>query len=282
MKLAIVTDSTAFLPERVKDHPDLFVIPIPVILDGKVYNEGVDIKAEEYYKLLKKSKEFPTTSQPTFGETLTLYKTLKEKGYDTIISIHLSSGISGYVANLNSIKDSIEGLKVIPYDSKITSMPMGHMVEAALDMRDAGKVLDEILEHLDIIRANTYAYLIVDDLNNLVRGGRLTNGAALIGGLLKIKPVLMFENGKIVLFEKIRSTKKALRRSEEVIGERMNEIGRPVKLYIIHGNNLEMAKKEKARLEKSYSDITVEIGHFGPVIGTHLGEKAIGFAICAE
>lgn len=282
MKLAIVTDSTAVLPEKIKTHQDLFVIPIPVILDGKVYNEDVDIEANEYYKLMKKSKEFPTTSQPTFGETLTLYKKLKEQGYDTILSIHLSSGISGYVTNLNSIKDSVEGVKVIPYDSKITSMPMGHMVEAALDMLDAKKTLDEILDYLDIIRASTYAYLIVDDLNNLVRGGRLTNGAALLGGLLKIKPVLTFEDGKIVLFEKIRSIKKALRRSEEVIGEREKEIERPVKLYVIHGNNLELAKKEKARLEKTYSNITVEIGHFGPVIGTHLGEKAIGFAICAK
>ncbi|MDN6409704.1 MAG: DegV family EDD domain-containing protein, partial [Tetragenococcus halophilus] len=104
MKLAIVTDSTAFLPERVRRHPDLFVIPIPVILDGKVYNEDVDIQADGYYKLMNESKEFPKTSQPTFGETLDLYKKLKEQGYDTIISIHLSSGISGYVNNLDSIK----------------------------------------------------------------------------------------------------------------------------------------------------------------------------------
>ncbi|GMA08278.1 hypothetical protein GCM10025886_14290 [Tetragenococcus halophilus subsp. flandriensis] len=260
----------------------MFVIPIPVILDGKVYNEDVDIQADGYYKLMNESKEFPKTSQPTFGETLDLYKKLKEKGYDTIISIHLSSGISGYVNNLDSIKDSVEGMTIVPYDTLITSMPMGHMVEAALDMWDADNDLDEILEHLNIIRANTYAYLIVDDLNHLVRGGRLTNGAALIGGLLKIKPVLKFEDGKIVLFEKIRSTKKALRRCEEVIGERKKEIKHPVKLYVIHGNHLELAKKEKARLEKSYPDITVEIGHFGPVIGTHLGEKALGFAICAE
>ncbi len=117
-------------------------------------------------------------------------------------------------------------------------------------MRDADNSLNEILEHLNIIRANTYAYLIVDDLNHLVRGGRLTNGAALIGGLLKIKPVLKFEDGKIVLFEKIRSTKKALRRCEEVIGERKNEINHPVKLYVIHGNHLELAKKKKHAWKK--------------------------------
>ncbi|MBM9833786.1 DegV family protein, partial [Enterococcus faecalis] len=90
MKLAVVTDSTAYLPERIKNHEDLFIIPIPVILDGKVYNEGIDIEADEYYALLKNSKEFPTTSQPVLGEVLALYESLKDRGYDTIISIHLS------------------------------------------------------------------------------------------------------------------------------------------------------------------------------------------------
>ncbi|KKJ71732.1 DegV family EDD domain-containing protein, partial [Enterococcus faecium MRSN 4777] len=93
MKLAVVTDSSAYLPERIKNHPDLFVIPIPLIMDGKIYNEGIDIEADEYYGLLKNSKDFPTTSQPVVGEVLGLYEELKEKGYDTILSIHLSSGI---------------------------------------------------------------------------------------------------------------------------------------------------------------------------------------------
>ena len=197
------------------------------------------------------------------------------------MSIHLSGGISGFVATLNTIKDEIDGVKVIPYDSKITSMPMGHMVESAIQMKDAGKTLEEIIQHLDMIRDNTYAYLIVDDLNNLVRGGRLTNGAALIGGLLKIKPILTFNNGKIELFEKIRSSKKAFNRAEEVIGQRDEEIKRPVKLYVIHANNLVVAQEEKEKLAAKYPNADIEIGYFGPVIGTHLGEKAIGIAISA-
>lgn len=176
MKLAIVTDSTAFLPTRIKNHPDLYVIPIPVILDGKIYNEGIDIEADEYYGLLKNSKDFPTTSQPAVGEVLALYEELKTKGYDTILSIHLSSGISGFVNTLFAMKDGVKEMTIIPYDSKITSMPMGHMVESALDLNDKGYSLEAILAHIDRIRDNTYAYLIVDDLNNLVRGGRLTNG----------------------------------------------------------------------------------------------------------
>lgn len=282
MKLAVVTDSTAFLPEEIREHSDLFVIPIPVILDEKVYNEGIDIQADEYYALLKNSKEFPKTSQPVLGEVFSLYENLAKKGYDTILSIHLSSGISGFINTLYGIKDDIAGATVIPYDSKITSMPMGHMVESALLMGESGASIEEILAHLDMIRDNTYAYLIVDDLNNLVRGGRLTNGAALIGGLLKIKPILTFIDGKIVLYEKIRSSKKAFNRAEDIIGQREIEINRPVKFYVIHANNLDVALKEKEKLQSKYPEATIEIGHFGPVIGSHLGEKAIGLAICAQ
>ncbi|OJG58676.1 hypothetical protein RT43_GL000525 [Enterococcus italicus DSM 15952] len=282
MKLAIVTDSTAFIPERVRGHKDLYVIPIPVIIDGKSYNEGIDIEPDEYYELLNNSAEFPTTSQPSLGETIEIYRDLQRKGYDTVISIHLSSGISGFYSTLFTLKDDIEGLDLIPYDSLITSMPMGHMVEAALDDLDEGFDIQAILAHLDKIRDHTYAYLIVEDLNNLVRGGRLTNGAALIAGLLKIKPILTFDQGKIVLFEKIRSSKKAFKRAEKIIGQRINDIPYPVKLYVIHANNLSVALEEKERLQKEYPNAIIEIGHFGPVIGTHLGEKAIGLAISAQ
>lgn len=282
MKLAVVTDSTAYLPDRIKQHEDLFIIPIPVILDGKIYNEGIDIEADEYYGLLNSSSEFPTTSQPALGEVIELYESIAAKGYDTILSIHLSAGISGFVSTLFSLKGNIKGIDLHPYDSKITSMPMGHMVEVALEGAENSTPIETILAKLDIIRDNTYAYLIVEDLNNLVRGGRLTNGAALIAGLLKIKPILTFEDGKIVLFEKIRSTKKAFTRSEKVIGQRSIEINHPVKLYVIHANNLSVAEEEKQKLQAQYPDAVIEIGHFGPVIGTHLGEKAIGIAISAQ
>lgn len=279
MKLAIVTDSTAFLPEEIKNHPDLYIIPIPIILDGKLYNEGIDIEADEYYELLKNSKEFPTTSQPSLGETLELYENLGKKGYDTIISIHLSSGISGFIENLYGTTNSIEGVKVIPYDSRITSTPMGHMVAAALHLSEQGATVDAIIQKLDQIRDSLQVYFVVEDLNNLARGGRLTNGAALVAGLLKIKPVLKFDDGKIVLFEKIRSSKKAFARIEDLIGQKIEGFDAPVKLTIIHGNNLDVALEEKAKIEAKHPEVQIEIAHFGPVVGTHLGEKAVGFTI---
>ena len=146
MKTAIVTDSTAYLSDEIKNHPDLYIIPIPVILDGKIYNEGIDIEANDYYDLLNNSKEFPTTSQPSIGEVLELFQELANKGYERAISIHLSSGISGFVNNLMAMAPGIEGIDVRPFDSKITSMPMGYMVKTALEMVEAGQDIDAIFE----------------------------------------------------------------------------------------------------------------------------------------
>lgn len=279
MKLAIVTDSTAYLNERIRNHKDLFIIPIPVIIDDQSFEEGVNIGYEEFYQKLKSSKDFPKTSQPVLGEVYELYRSLKEQGYDTIISIHLSEGISGFVRTLNAIKEDIPDLRIIPYDSKITSVPMGYMVEKVLEMSDQGKALEEVLAALDEIRDTTNAYIIVDDLDNLVRGGRLTNGAAIIGGLLKIKPILTFEDGKIVLAEKIRSLKKALQRTEDIIEERRQEQDAELRIYVIHGNNPELAQQEYEKLRQKYPDATIDVGTFGPVIGTHLGDKAIALGV---
>lgn len=282
MKTAVVTDSTAYLTDEMKNHPDLFIIPIPVILDGKIYNEGVDIEANEYYDLLNNSKEFPTTSQPSVGEVLELFQDIAKQGYTQVVSIHLSSGISGFVNNLISMSPGIEEIEVRAFDSSITSMPMGYMVESALEMAAAGHSLEEIFGRLILIKEHTEAFLVVQDLNILVRGGRLKNGAALIAGLLKIKPVLKFDEGNIVLSEKIRSTRKALGRVEDLMAKKYKKSKVDMQFFIIHANNLAVAELEKLEMEERCPGINIKIGHFGPVIGTHLGEKAIAFAWCAK
>ena len=282
MKTAIVTDSTAYFSERIINHPDLFVIPIPVILDGKIYDEGVDLDINAYYELLKNSKEFPTTSQPSIGAVLEMYQELAAQGYERVISIHLSSGISGFVNNLISMAPGIKEIEVRPFDSKITSMPMGYMVETALTMVAADEPIEAIMEKLTFIRERTEAFLVVDDLNNLVRGGRLNNGAAIIGSLLKIKPILKFDNGNIVLSEKIRSTKKALHRVEDLMEKRDKKSKDDLKFFIIHANSLAVAELEKKEMEERIPGIEIEIGHIGPVVGTHVGEKSVVFAWCGK
>ncbi|MGO3537623.1 MAG: DegV family protein [Latilactobacillus curvatus] len=281
MKIAVVTDSTAYLTEQqVKDH-HLFVVPIPVILDGQVYDEGVDITTEEFYQKLKTSETFPSTSQPPLGEMLKLYEDLGNEGYDAVISIHLASTISGFVTTLKNAASTIDNIQVVPYDSGITVMLMGYLaMEAARMARDPEVTVDRIIARLDDLKSTMDECFIVNDLQNLVRGGRLSNASAFIGSMLKIKPLLTFDadTNKITAFEKVRSLKKAYARAEQIFAETAERVDYPLRALIIHANDEPAAIAWRDKLQANYPDLPIDISYFGPVIGTHLGEKAIALA----
>lgn len=283
MKIAVVTDSTAFIKEDYRNREDLFIVPVPLIMDDEVYLEGVDIHLDAFYDKLNQAKTFPKTSQPALGELFELYDKIGSLGYDAVVSIHMSSGISGLFQSLTSIAKEVESVSVYPFDSLLTSGPMGKMVEIALDMAKEGSASPEaIISKLEDVREHVQGLIVVDDLNHLVRGGRLKNGAAIIGTLLKIKPILMFKEGDIVLSEKIRSQKKALKRVEDIA---LNEISsKPMDstFYVIHCNNMETAEQVKADLLKVNAALEVIICDFGPVIGTHLGEKSVAIGVAPK
>jgi DegV family protein with EDD domain len=280
MKIAVVTDSTAYLtPEQIREN-DIHVVPIPVVLDGEVYDEGVDITPEEFYEKLRNTKSFPSTSQPAIGKLMELYGSLAKQGYDTVISIHLASTISGLIGSIETVAQEMHDIKIIPFDSKITVMLMGNMCIQAARMAKENKSAKEIIAHLEDLRKTVKEYFIVDDLQNLVRGGRLSNASAFIGSVLKIKPILTFDDqtDKIVAFDKVRSSKRALKRVEDLFEQRLQEINYPLRLIVIHANDEEAAIAWKEELAQKYPQYPIDISYFGPVIGTHLGEKALALA----
>lgn len=280
MKIAIVTDSTVFLRDEYKQHEDLYIISVPLIIDDQVYQEGIDIHADGFYDILNDANEFPKTSQPALGEVYDLYETLSSKGYDSVVSIHMSSGISGFVTTLHSLAKDIDIIDVYPFDSLITSGPMGKLVEVALDrLEEEGITPEQIIAQLEMMRDKLEGFIVVDDLNHLVRGGRLKNGAAIIGTLLKIKPILTFHKGDIILTEKIRSQKKALHRVEDIVLSEIESQPLESSYYVIHCNNLPVAKRVYEDLLKREPQLDVVICDFGPVIGTHLGEKSVAIGV---
>lgn len=277
MKIAIVTDSTSYLSKEEQEKYNINVVPIPVIIDGKSYNEGVDISTEEFYDKLRNSESFPSTSQPPMGEMINTYNKLADEGYDAVISIHLASTISGFYNSLVSLAPTIENIKVIPYNSKLTVKLMGNLAIEAAKMAQANQNIDDILSKMDKIRATINEVFVVDDLQNLVRGGRLSNASAFLGSLLKIKPLLTFDDktNEIVAFEKVRSRKKALKRTEEIFKEAVSNADYPIKAMVINANDPESGDVWAKKIKEMYPDMTVEKSYFGPVIGTHLGEKAL-------
>ncbi|MED4979117.1 DegV family protein [Geobacillus stearothermophilus] len=275
MKIAIVTDSTAYLPKDVRERLGIRMIPLSVIFGDETYREEIDMTADEFFVKIKQSPKLPTTSQPSVGEFVDLFTAIREEGYDAVISIHLSSGISGAYQGAVTAGTMVEGLRVYAYDSEISCMAQGFYAIEAAEMAKAGKMPEEILARLDEMKRTLRAYFMVDDLSHLQRGGRLTGAQAFIGGLLQIKPLLRFENKVIVPFEKIRTRKKAVQRIEELFDEDADK-GVPLKAAIIHANQPDEASRWRDELAARYPHVEFSISYFGPVIATHVGEGALG------
>ncbi|HEL1612214.1 DegV family protein [Streptococcus suis] len=275
MKLAVITDSSAVLGI---EREDLFVLNIPVNIDGVNYIEGQNLTVEEFYQKMASSKDLPKTSQPSLMELDDILTSLKEKGYTHALGLFLSSGISGFYQNIQYLAEEYEGLTVAFPDTKITSAPLGMMVENVLKWADEGQSFEEIIGKLNQEIGKTTAFIMVDDLNHLVKGGRLSNGAALLGNLLSIKPILYFTGeGKIEVYEKVRTEKKAIKRLLEILQEQTKN--GHYQIAIIHANAPEKAENFKQQLEEAGVGSDLPIVSFGSVIGTHLGEGAVAFGI---
>lgn len=272
MKTAIVTDSTAYIPLEVREKYDIHMIPLTVILDTEVYEEERELRAAEFYEIIK-TKDLPTTSQPSIGKFVELFEKLSEN-YDEVISVHLSSGISGTYQGAISAGDMVEEIDVFAFDTEVSCMVQGFYAIEAAKLAKQGKTAAEIMPILDELKETSHAYFMVDDLSNLQRGGRLSSAQAIIGSLLQVKPLLHFQDKLIVPFEKIRTKKRAMKRIVELLREATN--GDPYYAVIIHANREEEAIEWKAELEQEFPNIEFSLSYFGAVIGTHLGEGSMG------
>ena len=274
MKLAVITDSSAYLKPEVFENENLFILDIPVFIDGKTYVEGKNLTAEEFYQKMALSAELPKTSQPSIAELEDLLSTLSGNGYTHVLGLFLSSGISGFYQNIQFLKGEFPQLEIAFPDSKITSAPLGIMVQSALNWAEAGLDFNEILRRINVQIDGTSAFIMVDDLNHLVKGGRLSNGAAILGNLLSIKPILYFNHhGVIEVFEKIRTEKKATKRLIELVEERTSS-GK-YEIIVIHANAVDKAETLRQSLLESNISAEISLATFGSVIGTHLGEGSI-------
>jgi len=272
MKTAVVTDSTAYIPKDLRDKLKIHMIPLSVIFGTETYREEVEITYSEFFEEVK-NRELPTTSQPPVGEFVQLFEQLS-KDYDSVVSIHLSSGISGTFQGAVSAGEMVENIDVFAFDSEISCMVQGFYVLEAAQMAQEGKGPEEIIARLEEMKKTLYAYFMVDDLSHLQRGGRLSSAQALIGSLLQVKPLLHFQDKKIVPFEKIRTRKKAMRRMVDLLAEA--SAGEQYRAVIIHANREHEANEWKKELEAELPNVEFVISYFGPVIGTHLGEGSMG------
>lgn len=275
MKIAIITDSVAYLSKEEQESLNVYVLPLSIAYEGKVYAEGIDLTSAEFYPLVRGGKNLPKSSQPTVGQTLNLLETLS-KEYDAAIAIHLSSEISGTFQTTMSVAQDFENFKVYGIDSRRACGSQAQLVREAVRLANLGESAEEIVSKLENMISAQGAYLMVDDLMHLQKGGRLSTGSAVLGSMLNIKPILTID-GTITPVEKIRTFKKGVARIVELVTEHVSNYDEPFTVTIHHGNDLDKAESIKQALMAVLPNHTTFIvQEFGAVIGTHLGEHAIG------
>lgn len=272
-KVHIVTDSTADLKPEVIENYDLHVVPLNIQIGGKSYLDRVDLEPESFLELMKNSDEMPKSSQPAPGVFKELYDELGKNG-DRILSIHMTGGMSGTVESAKAAAQLTDS-DVTVIDSRYISHALSFQVFEAADMAKAGKSMDEIVARVEQIRLNTKLYVVVDTLDNLVKGGRIGKGRALLGSLMKIKPIASLDDGEYTPVAKVRSHKQVVEYLMKDFMERT--AGKIVKgVGIAHANGLAMAEPLREKIkETGFTDIKFDFTT--PVISTHTGIGAIGF-----
>ena len=279
-KIAIVMDSTAYLPDELTKELNIRTVYLNIVIDGNSYKEVIDMPLDKYYDYLKNpNNSFPTTSQPAIGEVVSCLEKLKEEGYTDVIAIALSSGISGTFSSYSVADLMVDGINVHPFDSEVACRPEGYYAIKAARLIKEGKSSKEIITALDEMKKVSKAYFMADDLSHLQRSGRLSGAQAIVGNLLQVKPLLHFEDKVIVPFQKIRTYKKVVLRIYELFDEFYRQHkDENISVCILHVDALEKAEEIKNYMKEVYPNVNVEIDAISPVVSTHLGIGAIGFA----
>lgn len=280
MKIAVMTDSTTSLTPTLLDKYQISVVPLSVTFEnGDSYTERVDLVPSQLYQRMKTEKKIPTTSQPAIGKVIETYERLRDEGYTDVIGLFLSAGISGTYQSATQAAEMVEGINVHTFDSKLSGMILGgYVIYAAERVRD-GLTAEEIMTELLEMREHTGAMVVVDDLKNLQKSGRITGAQAFIGTLLKMKPVVEFKDGVIVPVDKVRTKKRAIQKIEDDVLAQIKDYEQ-VTLFVVNGDSredgLKLYNSLKARCPKDY---VINYSDFSPVVASHLGlgSVALGF-----
>lgn len=278
-QVKIVTDSTVDLPQQVIEEYGIVMVPLSITIDDETYLDRVELKPADFIKKMKGAKELPKSSQPAVGHFAETYEKLAADG-SKVISIHMTGGMSGTVRSAESAAEMAKA-DVTVIDSRFISSALGFQVVEAAKMAKAGKTVAEIVDRLTEIRENTFLFVTVDTLENLVKGGRIGRGKAMIGSLLNIKPIASLADGVYTPVAKVRSNAQIVKYLSKQFAE--DTAGRLIKgVSIVHADAMELALKLKESLIKISGYENIHIDDTTPVISTHTGPGAIGFMYYVE
>lgn len=281
-KVAVVTDSSACVPQEVVRKYGIHILPLILIFEDRSYRDGVDITSREFYELLKKAKRLPTSSSPSPGEYLEAFRTLSKHSNDILcvtLPPHLGMAFGSAMKAKEMAKELIPQVTINVFPSRSPALAQGFIAQAAAQAAASGQDLSQVTEAAQDMMDRVNAICMLDTLYYLAKGGRIPKAAAWAGSLFKIKPILD-ATGDVRLLERCRTRKRASQRLLDIMKQRTD--GKPVCVNLMHANVPEEAAKIKANIQSQFNCLEFYVTDFTPVIGAHTGPGSIGISFYAS
>ena len=274
--VAVVTDSSADLPDSVLDRHHIALVPLQVVFGDRTFKDRVELKPEEFYRLLRESRALPTTSQPTPADFVQAFGDGRTAA-DEVVAVLLSSGLSGtYQSGLAAARAAgIAGVHVV--DSRSASLGVGLLALRAAELAESGWRGEEIKRELERVRERSGCFITVDRFDNLIRSGRVTKGRAWLAGMLDVKPILGLDaEGRVVPVDRVRGREHVVPRMLSALEQRLTPRPKAVRFGVVHANAPEVAARVHAALVAAYQPKDCFVSLATGVLGTHVGEGAWG------
>lgn len=278
-KVKIITDSSAYLPQKYIDQYDITVLPLYLIWDGKSYRDGLDIQATEYYTRQAQSSTLSTTSQVTVNDFKMAYQKLLDQGHEILV-LPISRGISGTYDSAEQALEDFKGKPIELIDTRLVSMALSFMVLTAARTIEKGADLANCKRTVLEAYPKIGVYFTVETLKYLAAGGRIGSAKRLLGTALDIKPVLAIIDGKIEAVSSVRTKRKAIDKMLDLIDKDI--AGRkPVRISVFHANIPEVAQELLVRASSRFDAVESILSEVSPAIGSHTGPGTISVAYMA-
>ena len=273
MTVKIVTDSVSDIPSDLAKSLDITMVPLTVNFGVESFLDGVEITPKEFFEKIETAPSLPTTAAPSIGAFTEVYKDLTGKGHE-VVSLHVSGKLSATLSSATQAAAELGNEHISVVDTQAVSAMEALIVTAAARVAIAGGSVEEVIEKAKSSIDKTAVYVVLDTLEYLQKGGRIGRAAALMGGLLSIKPILTLNDGEVHPHEKVRTRAKALARIIEIV-----QSGGPYEeITVMHASAEDEAEYLTSVLEPMCSDLPILSSQIGPVVGTHAGPGSVAVA----
>ena len=279
MQRIIVTDSTSDLDQTYLAENNIHIVPLSVTVNGKSYIDQEEISSEEYIQFLDNDENDLKTSQPPLGQFVETYETLTKDGAE-VISIHLSSGLSGTYQTAVQASEMVDG-KVTVIDSKSIAYGLGYQIQHIVEWLNEGLSTEVILDKIQQLQKNIMLYVVIGKLDRLIKGGRISKTKGMLGNLMKIKPIGVLNDGNLELVHSSRTQGACAKYIAKDLASFLGN-DKIKSVAISHANAVDFLDKVKEKLDETFSFSNFHTSFTTPVISTHTGTGAIGLVVLKE